>query len=239
VHISHLFNNWRLPAPVEASSNLRRQITFVTMGSLKVEVKWQKELFKDIEIDTAQPPLVFKVQLFTLTGVPPERQKIMVKGGMLKDDGDWDKLALKPGQRLMMMGTADKVPEAPKDTPVFVEDLPEDEQDTTGGWLSTHHWQVAFPAASVCLAGRSLLLGRARREVLTAMYGFHLVLFCTKNRTVGPNLAVMNRMLISVTKSAPEPCRLGCACLASSSLTYTPSCINNPLMYQCIYPPHV
>lgn len=32
----------------------------------------------------------------------------------------------------MMMGTADKVPEAPKDVPVFVEDLPEDEQDIMG-----------------------------------------------------------------------------------------------------------
>lgn len=49
-----------------------------------VSVKWQKELFKDVEIDTSQPPYVFKVQLFDLTGVPPERQKIMVKGGLLK-----------------------------------------------------------------------------------------------------------------------------------------------------------
>lgn len=49
-----------------------------------VSVKWQKELFKDVEIDTTQPPYVFKCQLFDLTGVPPERQKIMVKGGLLK-----------------------------------------------------------------------------------------------------------------------------------------------------------
>lgn len=49
-----------------------------------VSVKWQKELFKDVEIDTSQPPYVFKCQLFDLTGVPPERQKIMVKGGLLK-----------------------------------------------------------------------------------------------------------------------------------------------------------
>jgi ubiquitin carboxyl-terminal hydrolase 14 len=49
-----------------------------------VSVKWQKELFKDVEIDTSQPPYVFKCQLYDLTGVPPERQKIMVKGGLLK-----------------------------------------------------------------------------------------------------------------------------------------------------------
>lgn len=49
-----------------------------------VSVKWQKEMFKAVEIDTTQPPYVFKCQLYDLTGVPPERQKIMVKGGLLK-----------------------------------------------------------------------------------------------------------------------------------------------------------
>ena len=38
------------------------------MASLTVDVKWQKEMFKGIEIDTEQPPIVFKMQLFTLTG---------------------------------------------------------------------------------------------------------------------------------------------------------------------------
>jgi ubiquitin carboxyl-terminal hydrolase 14 len=75
----------------------------------QVTVKWQKEVFKDVEVDTSQPPLTFKGQLFTLTGVAPDRQKILVKGGQLKDDGDWAKVALKEGQSLMMMGTADKV----------------------------------------------------------------------------------------------------------------------------------
>lgn len=94
-----------------------------------VQVRWQKETFKDMEIDTSQPALVFKGQLFTLTGVAPERQKIMVKGGLLQDDHDWNKLGLKEGQRLMMMGSAEVVPEAPKDAPVFLEDLPEEDQD--------------------------------------------------------------------------------------------------------------
>ena len=50
------------------------------------------------------------MQLFSLTGVPPERQKILVKGGMLKDESDWSKLKVKDGQRLMMMGTAGPLP---------------------------------------------------------------------------------------------------------------------------------
>ncbi|XP_044497430.1 ubiquitin carboxyl-terminal hydrolase 7-like isoform X2 [Mangifera indica] len=95
---------------------------------LKVSVKWQKEVFSDVEIDTCQPPYVFKCQLYDLTGVPPERQKIMVKGGLLKDDSDWSTLGVKQGQRLMMMGTADEIVKAPEKGPVFVEDLPEEEQ---------------------------------------------------------------------------------------------------------------
>lgn len=83
----------------------------LTVGACltQVAVKWQKEIFKDLEVDTSQPPVMFKMQLFSLTGVPPERQKILVKGGQLKDDGDWAKVALKEGQTLMMMGTAEKV----------------------------------------------------------------------------------------------------------------------------------
>ena len=49
-----------------------------------MSVKWQKETFPAVEIDTSLSPYVFKCQLYDLTGVPPERQKIMVKGGLLK-----------------------------------------------------------------------------------------------------------------------------------------------------------
>ncbi|WRX26293.1 Ubiquitin-like domain - like 10 [Theobroma cacao] len=95
---------------------------------LTVSVKWQKEVFKAVEIDTSQPPYVFKCQLFDLTGVPPERQKIMVKGGLLKDDADWSTVGVKQGQKLMMVGTADEIVKAPEKGPVFMEDLPEEEQ---------------------------------------------------------------------------------------------------------------
>ncbi|KAJ7963146.1 Ubiquitin carboxyl-terminal hydrolase [Quillaja saponaria] len=98
-----------------------------------VSIKWQKELFQGVEIDTSQPPYVFKCQLYDLTGVPPERQKIMVKGGLLKDDADWSTLGVKEGQKLMMMGTADEIVKAPEKGPVFMEDLPEEEQAVAVG----------------------------------------------------------------------------------------------------------
>ncbi|KAL1538251.1 deubiquitinating enzyme [Salvia divinorum] len=95
---------------------------------LKVSVKWQKEVFSNVEIDTTHPPYVFKCQLYDLTGVPPERQKIVVKGGLLKDDADWSKVGIKEGQKLMMMGTADEIVKAPEKGPIFAEDMPEEEQ---------------------------------------------------------------------------------------------------------------
>lgn len=84
-----------------------------------------KTKFEDIELDLSAPVELFKAQLFALTQVPIERQKIMgVKGGAVKDDADWTTLGIKPGQNLMLMGSAEKAPEPPKVATVFAEDMP-------------------------------------------------------------------------------------------------------------------
>ncbi|GFR42512.1 hypothetical protein Agub_g3404 [Astrephomene gubernaculifera] len=99
------------------------------MAQVKVNVKWGKETYSDVELDMSQPPLVFKSQLFALTGVPPDRQKVMLKGALLKDD-EWGKAAPKENMTIMLMGSAEAVSvEAPKNAPTFVEDLPESEQE--------------------------------------------------------------------------------------------------------------
>ena len=51
-----------------------------------VKVKWGKELYPDVEVNTSEEPLVLKAQIYALTGVKPERQKVMLKGSTLKDD---------------------------------------------------------------------------------------------------------------------------------------------------------
>lgn len=61
---------------------------------VSVKVKWGKELFSNVEVNTEEEPMLFKAQLFALTGVQPERQKVMLKGMTLKDD-DWGNLKLK------------------------------------------------------------------------------------------------------------------------------------------------
>ena len=42
-----------------------------------VNVKWGKQKFEGVEVDVGEPVAVFKAQLFALTNVPPERQKVM------------------------------------------------------------------------------------------------------------------------------------------------------------------
>ncbi|XP_036452224.1 ubiquitin carboxyl-terminal hydrolase 14 [Colossoma macropomum] len=96
------------------------------MPVFTVNVKWGKEKFDAVELNTEEPPMVFKAQLFALTGVQPERQKVMIKGGTLKDD-EWGNIKLKNGMTFLMMGSADALPEEPAVRPMFVEDMTEEQ----------------------------------------------------------------------------------------------------------------
>jgi ubiquitin carboxyl-terminal hydrolase 14 len=100
------------------------------MPQYKVKVKWGKESYPDIEVNTEEPPLLFKAQLFALTGVQPERQKVMIKGVTLKD-ADWDNFKLKDGVTILLMGSKEEdVPKEPVEKTVFVEDMNESELAT-------------------------------------------------------------------------------------------------------------
>lgn len=98
------------------------------MSTFKVKVKWGKELY-DVDIDTSEPPMVFKAQLFALTGVQPDRQKVMIKGMTLKDD-DWGSMKLKNGLSILLMGSREEIPKEPVQRPIFMEDLTESELAT-------------------------------------------------------------------------------------------------------------
>lgn len=132
-----------------------------------VSVKWQKEVFPTVEIDTSQPPFVFKCQLYDLTGVPPERQKIMVKGGLLKDDADWSKLGVKNGQKLMMMGTAEEVVKAPEKGPIFMEDLPEEAQVAALG-----HTSGLYNLGNTCYMNSTLQCLHSVPELKSALISY-------------------------------------------------------------------
>eukprot|EP01012_Entosiphon_sulcatum_P062254 TRINITY_DN8846_c0_g1_i1.p1 TRINITY_DN8846_c0_g1~~TRINITY_DN8846_c0_g1_i1.p1 ORF type:complete len:495 (-),score=131.94 TRINITY_DN8846_c0_g1_i1:37-1521(-) len=93
---------------------------------VQIKVKWAKQEF-DVEINVADNMETFKAQLFALTGVPPERQKITRKAKNLKDDENLAALGIAPGERMMLTGTADAIPVAPTEKVVFVEDMAPEE----------------------------------------------------------------------------------------------------------------
>eukprot|EP00667_Euglena_gracilis_P001388 EG_transcript_1388 len=77
-----------------------------------IKLKWRKERL-DLDVDVAQPPEVLRIQVFSLTGVPPSQQRLIFKGHVLKDDDGWDHVDLRPGMVVMLVETheADAVPE--------------------------------------------------------------------------------------------------------------------------------
>ncbi|KAF1996151.1 cysteine proteinase [Amniculicola lignicola CBS 123094] len=105
------------------------------MDAIPVVVKHAGKKY-EVEVDPTSNGETFKYQLFSITGVEPERQKILVKGGQLKDEADMSKLGLKPNQTIMMMGTpsgATNALERPKEKIKFLEDMTEAEQAQVEG----------------------------------------------------------------------------------------------------------
>jgi ubiquitin carboxyl-terminal hydrolase 14 len=79
-----------------------------------------------VDLDPTSNGETFKLLLYSLTGVEPDRQKVLIKGGQLKDDTELSTLNAKPGQTFMMMGTASvdaAVITAPKEKIKFMEDM--------------------------------------------------------------------------------------------------------------------
>ena len=99
----------------------------------KVNVKWGGNRY-EVDVDTSSEPLIFKAQLFELTGVVPDRQKIVFKvtlcflgvksymtfqGKTLKDN--WDGFKLEDGSLIMMLGSVDEAPKKLTDEPMETE----------------------------------------------------------------------------------------------------------------------
>ncbi|GMF38868.1 unnamed protein product [Phytophthora fragariaefolia] len=100
----------------------------------KVSVKWGKQVFADVLVDKSAPVAVLKAQLYALTSVPVERQKLMSKAwkGMLKDDVDLATLdKLVDGAGVMLMGSAEVV-QKPTEPIVFIEDMASKDVAATG-----------------------------------------------------------------------------------------------------------
>ncbi|KAI6037941.1 hypothetical protein EDC04DRAFT_3026642 [Pisolithus marmoratus] len=80
------------------------------MAPLAVHIKHAGKVF-DVELNPDLPPTAFKEAVYQVTGVPIDRMKVMVKGGVLKDDTDWKRVAPKAGQTFMVIGAAGELPQ--------------------------------------------------------------------------------------------------------------------------------
>lgn len=113
--------------PIASITFTQRELPTI-MSNIPIIIKHQGKKY-DIELDPSSNGETLKYQLYSLTGVEPERQKILVKGGQLKDDTDLSKIGAKPGQTFLMMGTPAEggTLSKPKEPIKFVEDMTEAE----------------------------------------------------------------------------------------------------------------
>ncbi|PVU96611.1 hypothetical protein BB559_002314 [Furculomyces boomerangus] len=91
------------------------------MDTVKIIVKWNGKKY-DVDVDTTQTGEMLKLQMFSLTGVEPERQKILAKGKLIKDEDDLSKLNFTPNQIVTMMGSVGNV-KGPEKPQKFIEDM--------------------------------------------------------------------------------------------------------------------
>ncbi|KAK5132224.1 hypothetical protein LTR08_009284 [Meristemomyces frigidus] len=98
------------------------------MAEIAIKVRHAGKAY-DVEVNTASTGEELKMQLYSLTNVEPENQKVLAKGKMVKDDTPLASLSLKPGQIITLMGTAAAhvVTEVPREKTKFTEDMTEAE----------------------------------------------------------------------------------------------------------------
>ncbi|QPG74731.1 hypothetical protein FOA43_002064 [Brettanomyces nanus] len=99
------------------------------MGAVKVIIRNAGKTYP-IEVNLEEPGVSFKKQIYEATNIPLERQKVLLKGGKLRDDSDLNKFNLKENQSIMVLGTPlEQKLEKPKERVQFVEDLSKEERD--------------------------------------------------------------------------------------------------------------
>lgn len=76
--------------------------------TIKVSIKWKKQVFDDIELNVSDDVMKFKAKVYELTKIPVDKQKIIAKGKTLKEGTEWSAYpGIVDGAQLTLMGTAE------------------------------------------------------------------------------------------------------------------------------------
>jgi hypothetical protein len=70
-----------------------------------VTLKWGTQRIKDVLIDTSASVVEFKHHVAELTGVEPDRQRLMTKGVLIGDHDSWESFCVQEGQVLMLVAS--------------------------------------------------------------------------------------------------------------------------------------
>ncbi|KKF96952.1 PAB-dependent poly(A)-specific ribonuclease subunit PAN2 [Ceratocystis platani] len=136
------------------------------MSSFTVSVKHRGTKY-DVEISDDCTSNDFKLQLFSLTSVEPDRQKVIIKGSTLKNDLPMATLGLKPGQTIMMMGTPGDDPSGalvrPKEAPKFAEDMGIDDITALGIPRGIYN------SGNTCYLNSAMQMLRSMPEIVTGL----------------------------------------------------------------------
>ena len=105
--------------------------------SLKLTIKWGKKKVENVSLDVQGDVATFKATIYSLTGVPVNRQKLLCRKswkGQLKDDMKFsDMKNVNEKMKITLFGTSEGVPSLPPPTKVlFKEDMTASEALSTG-----------------------------------------------------------------------------------------------------------
>jgi len=100
---------------------------------VQVNITWGKEKF-DLDIDPNAGLEELQALIFARTNVPVDRQKLLLKGKIIKTNDEVSKLT--DGAKLMLMGSANAIVETPKEKVIFEEDLTHEQKTKLVGTLN-------------------------------------------------------------------------------------------------------
>eukprot|EP00743_Colponemidia_sp_Colp-15_P008244 GILK01008945.1.p1 GENE.GILK01008945.1~~GILK01008945.1.p1 ORF type:complete len:877 (-),score=138.60 GILK01008945.1:98-2728(-) len=126
------------------------------MSTVPIVVVYNNENYS-VDLDLDESVEVLKFQLYSLTNVPPERQRIIGLAPVLKDSTDLRSIGVKAGQRVILMGAPEVAAEASSSfqAPLFQEDVSAWQSACSAIFISEPVAQPSFTTSSnknVCFA---------------------------------------------------------------------------------------